>query len=86
MTDNFVHDKLLTIKANIKSQKGNVNLKHVLTNKDGALTSTGQTKFWFPILNYKTLYATIKPTLVRVHYDHGVAKRNNWLYNFYGSL
>ena len=41
MTDNFVHDKLLTIKANIKSSKGNINLKHVLNNKDGALTTTG---------------------------------------------
>ncbi len=41
MKDDFVHEKLLTVKANIDSKRGGVNLKETLNTKGEALTSTG---------------------------------------------
>lgn len=41
MKDDFVHEKLLTVKTNIQSTNGGVNLKESLSQKGEALTSTG---------------------------------------------
>jgi hypothetical protein len=50
-TDDFVHNKLLTVKMNVKSAKGTVNLKNSLVRKTEALKTEGEIKLWFPIWN-----------------------------------
>lgn len=50
-TDDFVHEKLLTVKVNLKPSKGAVNLKEVAERKGDNFKTGGEIKLWFPIWN-----------------------------------
>lgn len=50
-TDDFVHNKLLTVKVNSKPSKGTVNLKQSAVRKGDSFKTEGEIKLWFPIWN-----------------------------------
>lgn len=70
-SDDFVHSKLFTIKANVPSKNGGVNLKETLATKDSGIVSTGEAKLWFYLCKNASLYAKILPKALNVQYDHG---------------
>ncbi len=84
--DDFVHEKLLTVKANILSTNGGVNLKETLNQKNEALTSTGETKLWFYLRNNTSLYTKILPNSLTLAYDHGIQLNNDRAFNWFGGV
>lgn len=84
--DDFVHEKLLTVKANIQSTNGGVNLKETLNQKADALTSTGETKLWFYLRNNTSLYTKVLPNSLTVAYDHGIQTTNGRSFNWFGGV
>lgn len=84
--DDFVHDKLLTVKANVQTTNGGVNLKETLTQKGDALTSSGETKLWFYLKNQRSLYTKVLPQALTVAYDHGVQQSNGRSFNWFGGV
>ena len=86
-TDDFVHDKLLTLKVNSKGDKSTVNVKASINSEKGAPTISDQVKFWFPVAETSAVYAKVKSNnYLKLHYDHGVFQKWNSNWNLYGSL
>lgn len=86
MKDDFVHEKLLTVKTNIQSTNGGVNLKESLSQKGEALTSTGESKLWFYLRNNGSLYTKVLPNAITLAYDHGVQVTNGRSFNWFGAV
>jgi hypothetical protein len=86
LKDDFVHEKVLTVKANIQSTNGGFNIKEVLNQKGESLASTGEAKLWFYVKNNRSLYAKILPQALTLSYDHGVNEVNNRSFNWYGGV
>lgn len=86
LSDNYAHEKLLNIKLNQKTEKGNLKLKNQISKKDGKLKSSGEIKLWFPFWNNRTLYFKSKNNEVKLHYDHGISEINKHNVNFFGSF
>lgn len=76
----------MTVKANIASTNGGLNLKESLSQKGGALSSTGETKLWFYLRNQYSVYTKILPNGFTLAYDHGVIERSGRSFNWYGGL
>jgi hypothetical protein len=86
INDDFVHSKLVTIKANVPAVKGGINLKETLATKGDGVTSTGEAKIWFQLTDGHSMYAKIQPKNLLFHYDNGIQIKNNQMWNFYGAL
>lgn len=86
MKDDFVHEKLLTVKTNIQSTNGGVNLKESLSTKGEALTSTGESKLWFYLKNNGSLYTKVLPNAITLAYDHGIQVINGRSFNWFGGV
>ncbi len=73
-TDDFVHEKLLTVKVNQKPGKATINLKNQLAKKDDKLKASGEIKLWFPIWNSRNgyLYFRSRNDQFKLHYDDGL--------------
>lgn len=84
--DDYVHDKLFTLKAARKSATSTISLKETLTQKEGKITSADELKFWFPFRGSRTLYGRIKNDGFKLHYDHGILTQNDYRFNIYGSV
>jgi hypothetical protein len=84
--DDFVHDKLFTLKGTRKSSTSTVSLKETLTQKEGRISTADELKVWFPFRENRTLYTRIKNDGFKLHYDHGVLTQNDLKFNFYGSV
>jgi hypothetical protein len=84
--DDFVHEKLLTVKANIQSTNGGVNLKETLNQKGDALTSSGESKLWFYLRNNTSLYTKVLPSGLTVAYDHGIQVVDGRSFNWFGGV
>lgn len=90
-SDDFVHEKLLTVKVNEKPSRGSVNLKQQLVKKGDNFKTSGEIKLWFPIWNSRlgSLYFRSKNNEIKLHYDDGVKGWSNGHfanYNLYGSF
>lgn len=84
--DDYVHDKLFTLKATRKAASSSIALKETLTQKDGKITSADELKLWFPFRGTRTLYGRIKNDGFKLHYDHGVLTQNDYRFNLYASV
>jgi len=72
-TDDFVHDKLLTLKVNSKNDKSTVNIKATLTADKGAPTISDEAKLWFTVNGTRSIYAKVKSNnYIKLHYDNGL--------------
>lgn len=90
-TDDFVNEKLITIKATKKSALSTISLKETLTQREDKISTAEEIKIWFPFRETRTLYLTLKKDgqkndSFKLHYDHGVINRNDYLFNFYASV
>lgn len=90
-TDDFVNDKLLTIKATKKSDLSTISLKETLTQREDRISTAEEIKVWFPFKGTKTLYLTLKKDgqkndSFKLHYDNGVINHHEYLFNFYASV
>lgn len=84
--DDFVHEKLFTLKATRKSPTSTIALKETLTQKDNKISTADELKVWFPFRENRTLYARVKNDGFKLHYDHGFLSQNDLRFNFYGSV
>jgi hypothetical protein len=84
--DDFVHDKLFTLKGTRKSVTSTVAIKETLTQKEGKISTADELKVWFPFRENRTLYTRIKNDGFKLHYDHGVLTHNDLKFNLYGSV
>lgn len=91
VTDDFVHDKLLTVKVVQKPLKGGLNLKSQVTKKGDVYRASSQIKLWLPILDSRngTLYFRSRQDEIKIHYDDNLTEIKNSpqfsYYNVYGS-
>ena len=85
LTDDFVHEKLLTVKVAAKANKGTINLKNQIVAKSDNYQSSGQIKAWFPIWKNGVFYLKSVNKQIKFHYDHGVKNYENFDLNLYGS-
>ena len=75
-TDDFVHDKLVTVKVSQVASKGTVNLKGAVSKKGEKLQASEEIKLWFPAWNRGgSLYFKSKGNDVKLQYDDG---NRNW--------
>lgn len=86
LKDDFVHEKLFTVKANIGSTNGGVNLKETLAQKGEALTSSGESKLWFYLRNKGSIYTKVLPNSITLAYDHGIQEVNGRSFNWFGGV
>lgn len=86
-TDDFCHDKLVTVKVNSKGEKSTVNVKaNISADKSGPVLSD-EVKFWFPVNGNSSLYSKVKSNnYIKLHYDHGVVEQWNSKWNLYATL
>lgn len=86
-TDDFVHDKLLTLKVNSKNEKSTVNVKTNVNVDKGTPSISDEVKYWFSLPNNRSIYAKLKSRdYIRLHYDHGIVEHSNKKWNLYASL
>lgn len=73
-TDDFVHEKLLTVKVNQKPLGGTINLKNQITKKENTYKSSGEIKLWFPVWNTRSghFYFRSRGEDFKIHYDDGL--------------
>ena len=84
-TDDFVHDKLFTLKLNAKGQKSSASAKFSLKALHNDLQD--EIKLWFGLRGDRTLFAKIKSSdYLKVHYDNGIVERWGYKWNHYGSV
>ena len=71
VSDDFVHDKILTVKVNHKPLRGTLNLKNQIAKKGETYKTLNEIKIWFPILASRngTLYFRSKNDDIKIHYD-----------------
>lgn len=84
-TDDFVHEKLLTVKVSQKPGRGTINLKESAERKGDAYKTSGEIKVWFPIWNSRSghLYFRAKNNEIKVHYDDGLKATTVGDFNYY---
>lgn len=84
-TDDFVHEKLLTVKANQSSTRGTINLKGQVARKGDSYKTGSEIKLWFPIqkLSARSLFFKSKDDKIKVQYDNGLETINNSTLNSY---
>lgn len=86
-SDDFVHEKLFTLKVNSKGDKSTVNLKANISADKGGPTVSDEIKFWFPVNGTRSVYAKVKSNnYLKVHYDNGVFEKWNSKWNLYASV
>lgn len=86
MKDDFVHEKLVTVKTNLQSTNGGVNLKESLSTKGEGLTSSGETKLWFYLKDNKSIYTKVLPNAITLAYDHGIQVVNGRSFNWFAAV
>lgn len=84
-TDDFVHEKLLTVKVNQKPSKATINLKEQVAKKGDNYKSSGEIKLWFPIWNSRNgaLYFRSRSEGLKIHYDDGLKSANNSIFDYF---
>lgn len=85
ITDDFIHEKLLTVKVASKTEKGTINLKNQVVAQGDNYKSSGEIKFWFPVWQTGTIYFKSINKEFKLHYDNGVKDVQGLNLNFYGS-
>lgn len=87
ISDDFVHDKLATVKVNSKGDKSTFNVKlNVKSDKAGSSVSD-ELKFWFSLPGGRSLFSKIKSSnYLKLHYDHGIVEQWNKRWNLYATL
>jgi hypothetical protein len=86
ISDDFVHDKLGTVKLNAKSNLSTINIKAALSGEKGYAVSD-EAKLWFTVAETRTIYAKIKSSnYLKVHYDHGIEEKWGQKWNLYATL
>lgn len=89
-SDDFVHDKLLTVKTTHISTKGTANLKATLSQSGDEFKVAEEIKLWFPVWSRGgSLYFKSKGKDLKILYDDGVSAwslKELWSLNTYGSV
>lgn len=86
ITEDFVHDNLLKINANILTQKGRIRLQETLTRKDDKLGTWGEANILFPLVENKYFYLQMRNKGFRLHFDNGLFSQNHFQHNLYASV
>ena len=84
-TDDFVHEKLLTVKASQNSTRGTINLKGSVSKKGDSYKTGSEIKLWFPVWKARSgsLFFKSKDNNLKVHYDDGLHTINDSTLNSY---
>ena len=86
-TDDFVHDKLLTLKVNSKGINSTFNFKANVKGDKTGLKLSDELKFWFNLPEGRSLYAKVKSTdYLKLQFDNGTVQRWNKYWNLYATL
>jgi len=86
VSDDFVHDKLGTVKLNAKGTRSTINIKAALSGDKGYAVSD-EVKLWFSFAESSSIYAKVKSNnYLKLHYDHGITKQFGRNWNFYATL
>ena len=87
ITDDFVHDKLLTWKVNSKGSKSTLNFKANIKQDKGALKLSDEIKYWFALPEGRSFYSKVKSSdYLKLHFDNGIIERWNKKWNLYATL
>ena len=86
ITDDFVHDHLLKVNANVLTEKGRVRLQRTIDHPQSQFDSEGEANIWFPLFDNKSLYVQLREKGFRLHLDNGLITRDHLQHNLYGSF
>ena len=71
--DGFVHDKTLSFKTKLESEKDGVAIHESIVEKTEGLSGVGEVKFWFAADEKRSIFAKIgSATNLNLHFDNGV--------------
>ena len=88
LTDDFVHDKLATVKVNSKGLKSTFNVKASVKSDKAGYSLSDEVKFWFALPKAgRSLFAKIKSNnYLKLHFDNGYIEQFDKKWNLYGTL
>lgn len=87
LTDDFVHDKLFTLKVNSKGEKSTVNFKANVKGEKGAFKLSDEIKFWFNLPGGRSFYSKVKSgDSMKLHFDNGIIEKHSKKLNLYATL
>lgn len=86
ITEDFVHDTLFKVNANLLTEKGRIRLQETLNRKDDKIATTGEANIWFPLVENKSFYLQMRHKGFRLHFDNGLFSQNHYQHNLYSSI
>lgn len=85
--DDFVHDKLYTLKVNSKGDKSTFNVKLNLKSEKTGFSIADEVKFWFSLPGDRFIFSKVKSSnYIKLHYDNGIQEKWNKKWNLYATL